>query len=507
MSKVLERRQLAKNIFSSWLGYGLRIVIALFFIPYITSVLGDDRYGVWVIVFQTINYYSLLDLGLEKALIRYLSRYLGRNDYAGVNKVINTTWSMYLVIGSLIIAAAWLTATYLFGYFRISDPSLLAEGRETLIVVGVYLGTRFYLLPFGGSLGGFQRHDINAALQMAEEVVRVAALVWLLANGYSLVALAAAILAVSVVRQLVALVWLRRLFPHVRIDLKLADRKTAATLFDYSRISFGITLAWLIIFNTDTVLLGLLGSAAAAGVYAPGAQMMLYFRNIVNSIGSPLTTAVSHWESNQDIEIVRRVYLKGIKYTSYLSFFIAVGVIIWAEPFVRLWLPPEFAGAAPVMVILSVSTAVFIPQILGNAILFGMGQHRYLLYVLICEASLKILLSFLLIKPYGITGMAFAAAIPQLLLYTTLYPRMIGRVLQISALRIVRRSFASGIHAAIVAIPTALLAKTLLPPESWLAFFGGTVIVTLVTMIAGLPILDTADRSRLKRIIYRTNSN
>jgi len=501
MVMVLQRRQLVRNIFSSWTGYGLRILIALFFIPYITSVLGDDRYGVWVIVFQTINYLSLLDFGLERALVRYLSRFLGQNDFLNVNRVLNTSWAIYLALGTIIIVAAYFTATFLFQYFRIENAMLLQEGRTALIVVGVYLGVRFYLLPFGGSLSGLQRHDITEVLQMAEEVIRVVVLVWLLANGYGLAALALAILAVSVLRQAATVLCLRRLFPRITANLRLASRETASTLISYSRISFGITVAWLVIFNTDSVLLGLLSSAAAAGVYAPGAQMMLYFRNAVNSIGSPLTSAVSHWEANRDIDTVRRVYLKGVKYTSYLSFFIAAGVIVWAGPFVRLWLQPEFAGAAEVMTILSVSTAVFIPQILGNAILFGLGQHRYLLYVLILEASTKVILSLFLIGPYGITGMALAAAIPQLLLYTTLYPWLIGRALELSPGRILRTSLLSGLRAAVVAVPAALLARAWLVPHDWLNFFGGTVAVTLITLSAGLFVLEPSDRSRLRTLL------
>ena len=34
-----------------------------------------------------------------------------------------------------------------------------------------------------------------------------------------------------------------------------------------------------------------------AGIYAPGAQLMLYFRNIVNNIGIPLIPAISHLEA------------------------------------------------------------------------------------------------------------------------------------------------------------------------------------------------------------------
>ena len=257
------RKQLSRNVWTSWVGYVVRIVISFLFVPYITSVLGDARYGVWVIVFQTINYFSLLDFGLEKALVRFISKYVGQKASDRISRVLNTTFVLYLVIGSVIILGAWLVSTLLFGYFKISDPALEAEGRQALIVIGVYMGTRLYLLPFAGSLGGFQRFDIANMLYIVEDIVRTLVMVALLSTGHGLVLLATAILGVSLVRQIVAIIWSRALHPEVRFSLGDADKSTALELFDYSRVTFGITLGWMVIYNTDSVLLGLMTSAAA----------------------------------------------------------------------------------------------------------------------------------------------------------------------------------------------------------------------------------------------------
>jgi len=211
------KKQLMRNIWSSWAGYAVRIVISFLFVPYITSVLGDARYGVWVIVFQTINYFTLLDLGLEKALVRFLSKYLGKRDFLRINRTLNTTFGLYLIAGSIIIVGAWLTATFLFDFFQIGDPSLAAEGKSVLIIIGLFSGIRFYLLPFTASLVGFQRSDISAALHTIEEIVRAAVLVWLLLNGYGMVSLALAILVVSVVRQLVAIIVAKHLYPEMSL--------------------------------------------------------------------------------------------------------------------------------------------------------------------------------------------------------------------------------------------------------------------------------------------------
>ena len=491
------RKQLSRNVWTSWVGYVVRIVISFLFVPYITSVLGDARYGVWVIVFQTINYFSLLDFGLEKALVRFISKYVGQKASDRISRVLNTTFVLYLVIGSVIILGAWLVSTLLFGYFKISDPALEAEGRQALIVIGVYMGTRLYLLPFAGSLGGFQRFDIANMLYIVEDIVRTLVMVALLSTGHGLVLLATAILGVSLVRQIVAIIWSRALHPEVRFSLGDADKSTALELFDYSRVTFGITLGWMVIYNTDSVLLGLMTSAAAAGIFAPAAQMMLYLRNAINVVATPLTTAVSQLEAQGNMEAIRRLYLKGVRYAAYFSFFASVGVMMFGKYFIDLWLVDEFFGAAEVMRILAIGTAFFIPQIIGNAILYGIDKHRYILRVVLIEAAVKLLLSFWLVPRYGMIGMAYASTVPQMLLYVSLYPVLIGRALSVSPVLIVFTLLRSAFLAIFVSFPTTLLLWQVLPPSGGVKFIANVVIIICCWLIGAWFVLAREDRIRL----------
>ena len=441
----------------------------------------------------------MLDFGLEKALLRFVSKHLAKSDFPTIDRILNTTFSIYLIIGTIIIVSVWLTSTFLFPLFEISDPALMVEGQQALVIIGFYMGLRFYLLPFAGSLGAFQRFDISNLLHMLEDLLRAGLMVWLLASGYGLVPLACAILGMSLLKQVAAIIWLKHLFPQVLFAPRLAEKAGARELFDYSKITFGITLAWLVIFNTDAIILGALVSSAAAGIYAPGAQLMLYLRNAVNVIASPLTAAVSQMEAAGNMDGVRRLYIKGVRYTSYLAFVMATGVIIYARPFTHLWLAPEFAEAAEVMRVLAVSSAFFIPQIIGNAILFGIDKHRLLLRVLTIEATIKIILSLILIPTYGMIGMAYAAAIPQLALYITLYPVQIGRALSISPAMILLTMMRAGLTAMVVTLPVAVIMRVLVAPLGWGSLAANVGAVLLPAVIAGWFVLTPEDRSAVRR--------
>jgi O-antigen/teichoic acid export membrane protein len=501
MSETLRSGQLARNLITSWLTYALRLCIALLFVPYITSVLGEDRYGVWVISFQAIAFFSLFDFGFERALIRFVSKALSKFDFDAVNKALNTTWAIYLFVGTIIIAGAAVTATFLFDYLKIDDPVLAEEGRAAFMVFGLFMGFRFYFLPFGGMHGAFQRQDVYNFLAMAEETVRVLALVWLLSNHYGLPFLAGAILIVSVLRNIVGAVVLKHLYPATRVSLHLADRSTLRDMLAYSRVSFGITAAWLVIFNSDTVLLGLFGSAAAAGIYAPGAQFMLHFRGFAGQISTPITSAVSHWQQRNELATVATVYLRGLTYLSYIATLVAVGVLFWANRFVTLWLPAEFVQTATVMRILVIGTAIFAPQILGTSVVFGMSRHASLLRLLVVEATVKLLLAVILIPRYGLIGMALAATIPQGILYLFVYPFMMRPVLHLSTARLFRSIWSGAVAAAVISIPASWAFMHVFSAETWPAFLLGVLLTTVLTLGLGFLFLSRDARIQLVRLV------
>ncbi len=494
---MTDRQQLSRNLWTSWVGYAVRLGISFLFVPYITSTLGDARYGVWVLVFQTINYFVLLDFGLEKALLRFVSKHLGTGQFGPINRILNTAFNLYLAVGTVIILGAWLAATFLFDFFKVADPTALAEGRSALLIIGFYMGLRFFLLPFAGSLGGFQRFDVSNLLHMLEDILRAGVMVFLLANGYGLVPLALAILGMSVLKQVAAIIWLKHLHPEITFSPTMTDKQTARELFNYSRITFGITIAWLILYNTDAVLLGLMVSSAAAGVYAPGAQLMLYLRNAVNVVASPITTAVSEREARGDFEGIRRIYLKGLTYTSYLSFFMTVGVVIYARPFVALWLEPEFAGSAEVMRILAIGAAFFVPQIVGNAVLFGIDRHALILKVALAECVLKIVLSFALIPSYGLVGMAWAASMPQLVLYITAYPILMARIMRLPVAEILMSQVRAGFVAMFACTPAAIILRLVLPPLDWTSFVINVAVVSAIGAAGAWTVLESGDRAAL----------
>lgn len=507
-------QRLLTNIVSSWIGFAVRLVIAFLFVPYITSVLGDARYGVWIILFQIVSYFFLFDIGLEKAMARFVPRFLGLDDHDSLNKVLASATAIYGGVALVTVTAALLAATLLFPQFKISDPSLAADGRTALVIIGLVVALRFFFFPYGGSLGAFHRFDIAKGLEIGEELGRTAVYVILLANGYGLIALAVTLALFALARNIVGVVILKRKFPEVDISLKHVSAPTVRMLLVYSRTAFGIAAVWIVLFNSDSILLGLFAGAALVGVYAPAAQILLYGRNIVNALAIPLMPALVHLESTRSLDSVRELYVKALRIVSYFSMLLAIGIWFFGGDFVRLWLPAEFADTRIVLWILAGGAVFFLPQIIGNTVLFALEKHGSLLLLLIVETLLKLGLAaggLYALAHFGKTFvssssfpeelmvMATATVLPQALLYPTVYPLLMKRALGMRYRSVMHTWGVSAALSMCVAMPIAALMKSKVPPSSWPTFFLDVAIVTAVALVPFfIFVLESDDRSRLR---------
>ena len=470
------------------------------FVPYIAASLGPSRYGVWSVLFQIINYLALLDFGFEKTIVTFVASFQGKGDSDGVNRILATSSRLYLWFGAAAVAGACLSAWLFLPYLKAESPGILQEGQTALVIIGLFAGMRFWFTPVTAALGGFQRYDMTTSIQVVEDVARTIVMILLLGQGFGLVALALTVLTFGLIRIAVSIWLLKHTFPQWQLATS-KDPALAKDLFSYSRITAGITIAWLVIFNTDSILLGFMASTAAAGVFAPAAQLALYSRHLVNAIGTPLTAAAAHAGGRADLDRARDRYLRLFALASYAGFALMSVVALYADSFVRLWLPAGFEETARAMIILTAGSAAFLPHILSNSMLFALNRHRYLLMTVTIEACLKLLLALLLVGRYGATGVALANAIPQVAIYITIYPIWAGRATGVSPSHLIGRQFRTALFAVTFTLLPGKLIALLLPTDTWASLttnLVGTAVVSAIGLWISLPSDERAGiRSRL----------
>src|SRR6266852_1952472 len=155
----LEKRQILKNVGSSWFALGINVVVGIFISPFILHHLGDAAFGIWVLIFSVTGYYVLFDLGIRSSIIRYVSKYTATDDREKLAQFVNTALFTYTGIGAMSMVVTALLSTSIEHFFKI-PPDMHSQARLLLLMVGASVSLGFPLGVFVGMLEGSQRFYI-----------------------------------------------------------------------------------------------------------------------------------------------------------------------------------------------------------------------------------------------------------------------------------------------------------------------------------------------------------
>src|SRR6202167_1904973 len=115
----LEKRQILKNVGSSWSALGINVIVGIFLSPFILHRLGDTAFGTWVLIFSITGYYGLFDLGIRSSVVRYVSKFATTDDIQDLAKLINTSLFSYSCIGALSLLITVVLSLYVDTLFKV----------------------------------------------------------------------------------------------------------------------------------------------------------------------------------------------------------------------------------------------------------------------------------------------------------------------------------------------------------------------------------------------------
>jgi len=488
--------QFFKNVVTTWAGMAVSMAVAFFFTPYLIDMLGKERYGIWNLAFSVIAYLGLTDLGLKQSIVRYISKYLATKDWKQLNEVYSSSIKIYFYISLLIILVTLSVVFYFIRFFKI-DPQYFEIAQIVIFTLGVNEAFTYACLPIT-SLGAYHRFDITAYFKISRLIIQTVGIIVLLELGYGLTSMAFLIVALNFGFIFGLNFYRSKLFPKNRFAFNAITKEKTKLLLDYGLYSFMIVGAWIVIFQSDNIIIGTFISMEAVAVYSIAGMIITQIRGAIQVIAVPLVPAISHFEAEDDYNKIIDIYHKSTRYMYYFSSYLAISVMIFGGPFILLWVGDEFSTTIDLLHILIIAAAIYIPQTIANSVLFGISKHKIAFYVLLGEAISKISLSIILLKFYGIIGIAIGTAVPQVIIYTFIYPYVFHKTMSADLKRFYKTAGISIMYAIVFVLPTAYIMDKLLRPDSWYNFFADCIIVSVI-MLIGLVffVLEKEDRSRI----------
>ncbi len=406
------------------------IVIAFFMMPFILHTLGDKMYGLWVFIGAFMGYMNYLDLGISSAVGRFVSRAIGRDDVDEVNTVISTSFILYLIIGVVVFLLTILLV--ICSRFFVQSPDELRIVRILILMAGLNLSIGFPTRSFGGVIHAHLRYEVTAGIRLTELLLRNILIVIFFNLGYRIVTLGFIVFCVSLLTYVLWIYFAFSVEKRLRLNTTLFDRRRIREIFSYGIYSFIGRLAHILVHRVDSVVIASFVGLSAVAHYSIAATLVTYFSTFLFRSLGLIGPVFSQDEGRGNYEEIRRKLLLTTKISIYMTCFIGAMVLLYGKHFIVRWMGADYVDAYTVLVILIPPTVIMLMQQPSTSVLYNISRHKFLAWSGALEGICNLILSILLVKNYGIVGVAIGTAIPMFVLRFCIQPIYVCHVLNIS---------------------------------------------------------------------------
>ena len=404
-----------RNVAFSW-GSQLCVALAgLLLMPFILTTVGKDVHGAWLLMNAIAGYSRVLYLGFGETTARYVSLHAARREWAELNRVGSCVQAVYL--GS---ACVVLLATVVFAWVAPMLPTdwgkePIGEVRLAIGLLGLNMAIGLAGSFYGGLLMGVQRFDLERGVEIAVTVVRVALVLLLLTARMPLVTLALIFTVVTLIENGLFFVLAHREVSSLRLSVFDLNTQTVRKCFAFSSFAGLAVVSEVLIFTTDTAVLGLVLSTAAIMPYAMAHRVSEMLRRPLEQLGVVVLPRAGELDSAARGDELRQLVIESFSLIFLLTAGFLVGTVFFGDLFLAVWIGPGWSSAHAVMVVLIAALAVAMPAGLLRRVMVGVGEVRVPSLLLLAEAGTNLTLSLILVHSYGLMGVAVGTLIPVVL--------------------------------------------------------------------------------------------
>ncbi|MCK4557424.1 MAG: polysaccharide biosynthesis protein [Candidatus Aminicenantes bacterium] len=367
-----------------------------------------EQFGIWVLLEVVVIYLSLLDFtGIGGAFVKYIAEYHARKDFEKCSQVVNLGWAYYTVFWIIMALLVFLLRNPILRLFDF--PSDLSS-TISIVFLGILLISliRGSFAVFRSVLLGVQRMDITNIIAILASLVNAAGVILFLSLGFGLKGLVMSGLIVAVFTVILQTIFAYKALPQLRFRPFSFSKDIFKKTFVYGINIRVASLSELINTHVDKIFLGYFLNTMLVGSYELGAKVARIARSFPEQLLPAILPASSELHALDDKDNLQKLYHRGSKYLSLLTFPLAFFIIANASLIIIFWMGnrgfPGFTESVLALQVLSVGYVFTLLVSMGRLIARGMGIPQYEMRSSVLIVILNIALSIILIIKLGFTG-------------------------------------------------------------------------------------------------------
>lgn len=400
------------GVLLSYVNLAISTIIPFFYTPIMLSILGQSEYGLYSLSNSVISYLSLLQFGMGSAVIRYIAKYRATDEKEKANQITGLFTIIYIFFAVLVLFVGCI--------FTLLSPVIFSDGlseaeisKMKILIIIMSLSTAFSFISvvFSSIINAYEKFIFKKTTDIILTILAPLFNLLVLFLGYESVGIAT----VSLIFQIVVLpIYMWYVAKRLGIKMKFVKPEKAflLELFSFSIFMFLSSIADLLFWSTDNVLIGAMIGSTAVAVYNVGGVFTNLMRNLTSAINDvfvpKVTMMVAVDKSNTELsELMIRVGRLQYLMVSLL----ASGFIVFGQVFIHYWSGDVYADAYWVSLVTFLPSAIPILQNIAFGVIVAQHKHKFRCCIYFGIAILNAISTFFIIPYFGYIGAAICSGV------------------------------------------------------------------------------------------------
>lgn len=399
MLNKAEYKKILENIVSLTGLQFASYILPLITLPYLTYVLGPDRFGLTQYAISLITYFQMFtDYGFNLSATRELA--IVREDKGKVSEIFNTVMFIKIILTVVSFIVLWAIVSFI--------PKFSADREVYLLTFGIVVG---YVLFPTWLFQGMEYMKYTSILNIIGKVL-FTVFIFVFIHQTSDYLLVPIINSFGYI--VVGILGIYISLTKFDIKVSLPSIKSVKYHLREGWHVFLSTIAINMYTTTNTFLLGLLTNNTLVGYYSIAEKII----NAVNGLFSPISQAlypyisrsVNNKDKNSNVIMIRKL----TKLAAVLGMMFSVGVFVFAPPLINILFGPEYASSITVLRILSVIPfMVSLSNIFGIQTMLTFNYKKDFTKIVLMGGIIDIILGIILITLLKEVGIAISFAVTE----------------------------------------------------------------------------------------------
>lgn len=468
--------ELRSGVYLSYINLLLGSIIPMFYTPIMLNLLGEAEHGLYSLANSAISYLSLLSFGFGSTIIRYIAKYRAEGDHKGVERTFGFFIMLYTFLSALVMLGGWVIACNVEPIFRKGlTVAELHKVKTLILIMSFNTALSFPVSVFTSVVLAHERFVFRRIFDIFSTIASPVLNLIVLYMGYASVGLALASTALQILTLPVNIIYCYKVL-RIKPRFERMPISLIREMVSFSAYVFLGSIANMLFWATDKVILGMLVGTVAVSVYQIGSTFNNIVMQLSSSISGVLTPKITGMvvkdASNEELS---ELFIRVGRIQFLIVALIVSGFAVFGRPFIKMWAGESYADAYWIAVLTLFPLCIPLIQNTGIGILTAKNKHLFRSVMYLIIAICNVISTYLVVPYLGGIGAALCSCISYLLGQGIIMNIYYHRVIHIDIPLFWKKIMKMAALPAIMMV-AGLLLQNVISFESWGVFFLGVAV-------------------------------